>query len=62
MFDAATNFGQVAIFLIGGALMFILAGGSIWPPLLGVGIALWFTLGFYNGLERRDREDAGKRR
>lgn len=54
MFRSTHAFGPVAALMIGAALITLLVGGGS-SALIGVGIALYFLLHYFNQLEKRDK-------
>jgi len=61
MFDGAEHFSKAAAVIAGGAIIGFFFGAG-WPVLLGAGIALYLTLGYYNDLEQRDIRDANQKK
>ena len=60
MFDAPRVMGTLCVVFIGGYILTSAIGG--FAGAVGIGIALYYTSGFVNSLDRRQRRERGPSR
>ena len=60
MFDAPRVMGTLCVVFIGGYILTSSIGG--FAGAVGIGIALYYTSGFVNSLDRRQRRERGPSR